>query len=865
MEATTASRWRTLGHELAGVGLIALVYLASAWISLWLVAQPQGNVVVWPASGFLLASLLLSSRQSWRLIIPTVFLALLVANLTVGNSLAVSLGFALANCCESALAAWLLDRFIGAPLTFSNLREVLGLVGLAAILSNFFTALLGAAVVSFGFGSPFWPAWQVWWIAAGVGMMIVTPLAVVWWTGINKLKAFTWGRSVEAVLLLITLIVFAQFVFGIDVRNENFWFLFPYVMLPLLVWATLRFDLLGAVTALALLAVIVVWNTTHGSGPFTLVPEATDQVLAAQAFLSVAALTILTLAAVMVEHKQAKLTLEEAYTELERRVKERTVELSLSNQNLQTEINEHYQAEAKLRQSREYLEELIEKRTAELTRANKQLQAEIGERKRAQEELNFQKSLLECQSEAILDGILMVSLEHEWLFFNRHFIEMWRMPAEVVQARSSKISIPWALEQLVNPEQFMAQIEFLADRPEAISQIELRLKDGRTFERYSAPVQSEAGVHFGRVWYDRDITQAKRTEEALRDSEAKSRALVNTAVDGIITIDKGGRITSFNPSAERLFGYGAGEVIGRKINILMPSPYQEEHDRYMLDYQMTGIRKMIGIGREVAGQRKDGTTFPLDLSVSEIRLGGQRLFTGIVRDISERKQAEVKQAQLLQELESVNRELNDFAYVVSHDLKAPLRAIGSLASWLATDYAEQLGPEGQEQLDLLVGRVKRMHALIDGILQYSRVARSREEREVVNLNYLLAEVVEMLGPPAQIDIRLENDLPGVTGERTRLQQLLQNLLSNAIKFMDKPQGEIRIGCTALEDAWQIHVADNGPGIEAKHFGKIFQLFQTLTPRDEFESTGVGLALVKKIVELHGGKIWVESTVGQGMV
>lgn len=812
MAATTPSGWRTLGRELVGVGLIALVYLASARISLWFVVQPQGGVVVWPATGFLLASLLLSSRQNWRLIIATVFFVLVVANLGVGNSLAVSLGFALANCGEAALAAWLLERFIGAPLTFSSLREVLGLVGLAVILSNSMTAFLGAAVFALGFGSPFWPAWQMWWVAAGVGMMIVTPLVVVWWTGLNTLKSFTWPRAVEAVLLLTTSVVFVQSIFGVEVGYDNV-FLFPYVILPVLVWATLRFDLLGAVTTLALLAVVVVWNTGRGLGPFVLWSVDTAPVLAAQAFLSVAALTTLTFAAVITEHKQAKLTVQEAYTNL--------------------------------------------------SRANQQLQAEIGERKRAQEELNFQKSLLECQSEAILDGILMVSPQGEWLFYNRHFIEMWRMPDEVTQARSSKVSIPWALEQLVNPEQFSAQLDFVAKHPHAISQIELRLKDGRTFERYSAPVQSEGGIYFGRVWYDRDITQTKRTEEALRDSETKSWAFVNTAVDGIITIDKAGRITSFNPAAQHLFGYSADEVIGRKINILMPTPYREEHDRYMLDYQMTGVRKMIGIGREVAGQRKDGTIFPLDLSVSEIRLGGQRLFTGIIRDISERKQAEAKQSQLLQELESVNRELNDFAYVVSHDLKAPLRAIGSLASWLATDYAEKLGPEGQEQLDLLVGRVKRMHALIDGILQYSRVARSREERELVNLNYLLAEVVEMLGPPAQVNIKLENDLPSVIGEVTRLQQLFQNLLSNAIKFMDKPQGEIRIGSTALEDAWQFYVADNGPGIEAKHFGKIFQLFQTLTPRDEFESTGVGLALVKKIIELHNGKVWIESTVGQG--
>jgi len=243
---------------------------------------------------------------------------------------------------------------------------------------------------------------------------------------------------------------------------------------------------------------------------------------------------------------------------------------------------------------------------------------------------------------------------------------------------------------------------------------------------------------------------------------------------------------------------------------------------------------------------------------------GRPLFVvGMTEDITERKQAETRQVQLLQELKSVNRELNDFAYVVSHDLKAPLRAIGSLAHWIAADYADQLGAEGQEQLNLLVSRVKRMHALIDGILKYSRLGRSREERAKVNLNKLMAEVIDMIAPPPQIELKIETDLPVVVGEKTRLQQLFQNLLSNAIKFMDKPQGEIRVGRIEKGDEWQFYVADNGPGIETKHFAKIFQLFQTLAPRDEFESTGVGLTLVKKIVELHGGKIWVESNVGEG--
>jgi PAS domain S-box-containing protein len=235
----------------------------------------------------------------------------------------------------------------------------------------------------------------------------------------------------------------------------------------------------------------------------------------------------------------------------------------------------------------------------------------------------------------------------------------------------------------------------------------------------------------------------------------------------------------------------------------------------------------------------------------------------VASDITDTRAAQHKQQSLLQQVAGINEELTHFAYVVSHDLKAPLRGIKLIAEWLCADYADKLGAEGKEQLDLLQSRVGRMHDLIDGILQYSRVGRVKEETQAVDLNQLLPSVIDGLAAPEHIHITVESDLPVVEGEKTRISQVFQNLLSNAVKFMDKPVGEIRVGCVEDGRFWRFSVADNGPGIEDKHFDRIFKLFQTLAPRDEFESTGVGLALVKKIVEMYGGRIWVESKVGEG--
>jgi signal transduction histidine kinase len=226
------------------------------------------------------------------------------------------------------------------------------------------------------------------------------------------------------------------------------------------------------------------------------------------------------------------------------------------------------------------------------------------------------------------------------------------------------------------------------------------------------------------------------------------------------------------------------------------------------------------------------------------------------REVQQRHNAE-------KNLETINEELTHFAYVVSHDLKAPLRGIKLLTEWLCTDYYDRLDEAAHENLDLLQSRVTRMHNLIEGVLQYSRVGRIHEDIVDVDLNDLLAQIVDALAPPEHIAIRIKGPLPTLRGEPTRIGQVFQNLLSNAIKYMDKPAGRIAVTCEDTDDTWTFHVADNGPGIEEQYFERIFMIFQTLTARDEFESTGVGLTLVKKIVEHAGGRIWLASEVGKG--
>ncbi len=215
------------------------------------------------------------------------------------------------------------------------------------------------------------------------------------------------------------------------------------------------------------------------------------------------------------------------------------------------------------------------------------------------------------------------------------------------------------------------------------------------------------------------------------------------------------------------------------------------------------------------------------------------------------------------EFAAANKELKEFAYIVSHDLKAPLRAISQLTHWISEDYSEAFDDDGKMQMDLILKRVKRMDGLIEGILRYSRVGRVREKEEHLDLNLLVNEVIANIAPPDNVKIIIENELPDVLRDSTRMEQVFQNLIGNAIKFMDKDEGIIKVGCADEGAFWKFSVSDNGPGIDKRYHDKIFQIFQTLVPRDEHESTGIGLTLVKKIIGLYGGSVSVESEAGHG--
>jgi signal transduction histidine kinase len=249
----------------------------------------------------------------------------------------------------------------------------------------------------------------------------------------------------------------------------------------------------------------------------------------------------------------------------------------------------------------------------------------------------------------------------------------------------------------------------------------------------------------------------------------------------------------------------------------------------------------------------------------------QKTITARDQEIANRKKAENSLELMNEDLHSTvwqlsqaNRELKEFAYIAAHDLKSPVRAIGSLAGMISNDCRDILNEQCKEKLDMLIQRTERMNEFINGILKYATLGHVTVQKENVNVNDVVNWVINQAGAHKEtVEITVETELPVVMSHRAHITQIFQNLLDNAVRYMDKSNGKIRIGCVERDTFWEFSVADNGPGIEEKYFNKIFQIFQILSRRDEIETTGIGLSLVRKIVELYSGKVWVESKIGQG--
>lgn len=395
-------------------------------------------------------------------------------------------------------------------------------------------------------------------------------------------------------------------------------------------------------------------------------------------------------------------------------------------------------------------------------------------------------------------------------------------------------------------------------------------KDGASWWGLVAlsPLLSKNGDFHGVFVTVSDISDKKKAElereeliKAVTYTKDKYQSVVQSLSEGVIMTDTVDKITYVNQQMCTLTGYLEQEMLGKKAYelLLQKEEWNESEDK--LEDRSDGVSESY-VKRHI---KKDGTFWWGNINASPLtNESGEFIGTlAAVMDVTKQKNAEAQREQLLKELAEKNKDLDEFAYIVSHDLKAPLRAIKTLSNWIYEDYADVLDEEGKHQIELLQKRVLRMHNFIESMLEYTRIGSTKIPIESFDLNESVLQIIDSFQPLDNCEIKILSPLPNIKGEKIRIEQVFQNLISNSIKYNDKPQGLIEISHTCTDNFNIFKVRDNGIGIEKKYFDKIFQIFQTLQTRDSYESTGVGLTIVKKIVEAHQGKVTLESEYGLG--
>lgn len=390
-------------------------------------------------------------------------------------------------------------------------------------------------------------------------------------------------------------------------------------------------------------------------------------------------------------------------------------------------------------------------------------------------------------------------------------------------------------------------------------EVDLRRKDGKIVKVYlrANSYVGEDNKVKGLIGIHSNLEELIELKAQLDKKIKEKSNYFNLSYDLLCIFDKKGYFKEVNSSWYRILGWNEDEIIGKHYKDLV-----HEEDYYYSKLIDKAMYENDFLGKfENRIRTKDGKYkwFSWNLSIDRLN----KITYGAGRDITEERKAKENEHKLFEEIEQVNKELKDFAYIVSHDLKAPLRGIATIANWVKQDYKDILDEQGKSMLDLLISRADRMKNLIDGILDYSRVSRLKDNMKTIDLNQVVKDVKSILIIPANIKIIVNSDLPKIKFEPTKITQIFQNLIGNSIKYMDKEDGFIIIKYKIKEEYIAISIKDNGPGIDERHFDKIFKMFQTLNRRDEIESTGVGLTIVKKIIDIYGGFIEVNSQITKG--
>jgi PAS domain S-box-containing protein len=805
------SHWRWA----AGVMATALVYYGAARLGLLLQLPGTNASPFWPPSGIGLAAVLLLGLRVWPGILLGAFAANLLTLPATPAGFLASAAIGVGNTLEHVVALLLLRRLVPSLSPFDRARDVFWFV---------VTGGLSCAVASLNGATSLWltgiiPAaayGQVcvtWWLGDTAGMLVLAPALCCWWR--TPRLGLSAARTLELVLLVTLTALGAEFLFGGWLVSEVVASL-PYLVVPALLWAAFRFGPRETATLAVLLSGIAVahtwlWMGRPGPalqprtvlGPFVspaITPN--ESLLLLQLFVSAVAVTALTLAAAVAERTQVERALTEAEARYRTIFEQAAVGVAL-----------------------------IETATGRFVRVNRRYCDLVGYTADEMSHTTFQAIThpedlsrdLENMRRLVAGEIGEFTMEKRYL--HRAGSILWV---------NLTVSPTWRPGQ--KPEYHIAIVE--------------------------------------------DITERKRAEEQFR-------LAVEAAPNGMVVVDQEGRITLVNAQMETLFGYGREELLDQPIEILVPQRFRVHHPAHRIAFLANPQARAMGAGRDLYGVRKDGSEFPVEIGLNPMQTEAGTFVLASIIDITERQRAERQSrdlnAELEQrvrdrtaELEAANKELEAFSYSVSHDLRAPLRAIDGFSRILLEKHWAALPDEGQDYLQRVRDNTQQMGRLIDDLLTFARLSRLPIKKQRVEpaqiVRRCLAELGgEQEGPglPAFRARRLEitvADLPACSAEPSLLKQVWVNLLSNALKYTrTRDVARIEVGCCLSEPSGEpiYFVKDNGVGFDMRYAHKLFGVFQRLHRAEDYEGTGVGLAIVQRIVHRHGGRVWAEARPGQG--
>jgi len=480
---------------------------------------------------------------------------------------------------------------------------------------------------------------------------------------------------------------------------------------------------------------------------------------------------------------------------------------------------------------------------------------DITERKHAEEELRIKNSALESS----INAFAIADLEGNLIYVNNAFLKLWGYSSSREVLGKPTLAF-WQLQ-----EKALAVIEMLKERGSWVGELTAKRKNGRIFD-----VQLSANLVFNEneepiylMASFNDITKRKRTEEALRESEKRFRDLVELLPETVFETDVNGSLSFANEAASNTFGLSPGQSSSKSPVLQIITPEDRERARDDMQRLLNG-EKLGGI--EYTAVKKDGSRIPVNIYASRTIRGNKAAgLRGIIVDISRHKQIEKELKETLNKLEHSNTELEQFAYIASHDLQEPLRMVASYTQLLARRYQGQLDTDADEFISYAVDGVHRMQKLITDLLAYSRVSTRSKPFEMTDCETMVDQALSNLQIPIEeaSAVITRDPLPSIMADPSQLFRVFQNIIGNAVKFRRAMAPEIHIRAEQSAGEWVFSVRDNGIGIDPQNKDRIFTIFQRLHGTVEYPGTGIGLSICKKIVERHGGRIWVEPNDGNG--